>query len=242
MKFSVIIPTLNEEKLLPKLLEQLSRKKLREEFNYEIIVSDGGSKDNTIEFAKKYADIVVEHKEERRQSIPEGRNKGAEAATGDILIFINGDVTIEDVEKLFILIRDKFFSDNALAMTCKVVVNPSEEKISDIIFLGFYNLYFHFLNIIGIGMGRGECQVIKKREFEKVGGYNNQLAAGEDFDLFKRIRRNGKIMFRRDVRIFESPRRYRKQGHWKILGTWLVNSLFVFFKNKSVSKVWEEVR
>ena len=50
-------------------------------------------------------------------------------------------------------------------MTCCVKVFPQEQKIVDIVFQTFYNYYFHILNIIGLGMGRGECHIIKKNIF-----------------------------------------------------------------------------
>ena len=48
MKYSIIIPTLNEEKLLPKLLNQLNEKALRNRYQYEIIISDGGKIQETL--------------------------------------------------------------------------------------------------------------------------------------------------------------------------------------------------
>ena len=91
-------------------------------------------------------------------------------------------------------------------------------------------------------MGRGECQIVPKNLFDRIGGYNNSLVAGEDFDLFKRIRKKGKILFDKSLVIYESPRRYRKYGHTKIFFSWLLNAVSVIFKNKSASKEWEEVR
>jgi len=91
-------------------------------------------------------------------------------------------------------------------------------------------------------MGRGECQIIPKKIFYEVGGYNQKLVAGEDFDLFKRIRKKGKILFDKNSIIYESPRRYREYGHSTIFFAWLLNAISVIFKNKSVSKEWEEVR
>ena len=91
-------------------------------------------------------------------------------------------------------------------------------------------------------MGRGECHIIRRDVFTKHKGYNENLAAGEDFDLFKRIRKNGKILFDKGLIVYESPRRYRKYGHTKIFFTWLLNALYVIFTNKSLSTEWEEVR
>ncbi|MCF8240271.1 MAG: glycosyltransferase [Melioribacteraceae bacterium] len=242
MKFSIIIPTLNEIKLLPNLLDQLNDVTLRKNYDYEIIISDGGSTDGTREYALNHSDKFIEHTENRNQNIGEGRNLGADMAEGDILIFLNGDILISSPEKFFELISNSFADSNYSAMTCCVSIFPEESKLVDKIFLSFYNNYFHVLNIIGVGMGRGECHIIKRKVFDENNGYNNNLAAGEDFDLFKRIRRNGKILFSREIVIYESPRRYRKHGHVKIFFTWLLNSIFVMLKHKSLSKTWEEIR
>jgi len=242
MKFSIIIPTLNEEKILPKLLEQLSNKDIHSKYDYEIIVSDGGSTDNTVKIASQYADKVVIHNKKEKQTISEGRNAGARIAEGNIFIFINGDVLFDSLDYFFFRIQKYFVTGNYLAMTCKVQVIPNERKISDTIFLGFYNWYFHLLNYIGMGMGRGECHIMTRDTFNRHNGYNENMAAGEDFDLFKRIRKNGKIFFDKKLTIYESPRRYRKYGHVKIFFTWLFNALYVIFTNKSLSTEWEEVR
>lgn len=242
MKYSIIIPTLNEEKVLPELLKQLSDKELRLKHSYEVIVSDGGSTDNTIQIANKFANKIVIHNKESKQNISEGRNAGANIANAEIFIFINGDVLFDDLEYFFSRVQKKFINSEYLAMTCKIAVIPSESKISDKVFLGFYNWYFHLLNSIGLGMGRGECHIMNREVYSKHNGYNENMAAGEDFDLYKRIRKNGKIFFDRKLTIYESPRRYRKEGHTKIFFTWLLNALYVIFTNKSLSTEWEEVR
>ena len=242
MKYSIIIPTMNEEKVLPALLKQLTEKDLRSKYDFEIIVSDGGSTDDTILIANKYASKIVIHNKEKKQNISEGRNAGANIANGDIFIFINGDVLFDNLEYFFARIQKKFIESIHLAMTCKVSVLPSERNISDRIFLGFYNWYFHLLNFIGLGMGRGECHIMSREVYSRHNGYNENMAAGEDFDLYKRIRKNGKIFFDKKLIIYESPRRYRKYGHVKIFSTWLFNALYVIFTNKSLSTEWEEVR
>jgi glycosyltransferase involved in cell wall biosynthesis len=242
MKFSFIIPTLNEEKLLPRLLEQFSGSNIFEKYDCEIIISDGGSSDNTVERAKKYTDKIISHTADYRQTIAEGRNAGATLATGDIYIFIDGDIIFENLNDFIKKVLNFFNSEKYIAMTCYINVHPDERIFSDRVFLKFYNWYFKTLNNIGVGMGRGECQIVPQNVFDEVGGYNKNLVAGEDFDLFKRIRRKGKILFDKSLVIYESPRRYRKYGHSKILFSWLLNAVSVIFKNKSATKEWEEVR
>ncbi|MCF6271264.1 MAG: glycosyltransferase [Melioribacteraceae bacterium] len=242
MKYSFIIPTLNEEKLLPILLEQIKISGVIEKYNCEIVISDGCSFDSTIEIAKKYTDKIIQHSGANRQTIAEGRNNGASIASGNILIFIDGDIIFDNLNKFMKKVESIFNSNEYLAMTCYINIHPDERIFSDKIFLNFYNWYFRILNNIGVGMGRGECQIVPKDLFETIGGYNNSLVAGEDFDLFKRIRKKGKILFDKSLIIYESPRRYRKYGHTKIFFAWLLNAVSVIIKNKSTSKEWEEVR
>jgi len=242
IKYSIIIPTLNEERLLPQLLSLLDDKKLKEKFKYEIIVSDGGSNDKTLSVADMYADIVLRNKSGKDQNISMGRNIGANVANGDILIFYNGDIFLNNIEDVFETIEYKFDQKKFLAMTCCVKVFPEEQKFIDLIFQTFYNYYFHFLNIVGMGMGRGECHIIPKSVFKEFDGYDESLAAGEDFDLFRRIRKKGKILFARNLVVYESPRRYRKLGHFRILFTWLINSIYIVLARTSKSSEWKQVR
>lgn len=241
MKYSIIIPTLNEEKLLPNLLNQICNEELKRKYDYEVIISDGGSTDNTINLALNRVEKITVHEKDFKQNIAEGRNEGAQKAEGNILIFLNGDIVFQNFNK-FMEDVVKFSVSNKLAMTCSVMVEPKDEKLSDKIFLSFYNSYFHLLNIIVVGMGRGECHVIRKEVFERAGGYNQKLAAGEDFDLFKRIRKMGKIYFSKKSIIYESPRRYRKYGHFTIFFRWFFNSISVIFFRRSLDKEWEAVR
>lgn len=242
MKFSIVIPTLNEEILLPKLLSQISQLVNENKYEIEVIISDGGSSDSTLEIGKKYTNKIITNKQNHQENISIGRNKGASLCTGDILIFINADILFADINLFFDELNRVFDNPNYIAYTCSVDVQPGEKIFADKIFLNFYNYYFHFLNIIGIGMGRGECQVIRKEIFELSGGYNENIVAGEDFDFFKRIRKIGRIYFSQKNKIYESPRRYRKYGHIYIFFSWLFNSIFVILKKKSLSKNWEEVR
>ncbi|MBU0474151.1 MAG: glycosyltransferase [Bacteroidetes bacterium] len=242
MKYSIIIPTLNEEKLLPILLEQFVENNILGKYNCEIIISDGGSTDSTVDVARKYTDKIVVHDKSCRQTIADGRNIGANIAAGDIFIFIDGDILFDDLFSFMNKVETVFNMNKYIAMTCYINIKPTERILTDKIFMNFYNIYFRILNNIGVGMGRGECQIIPKKVFNEVGGYNKLLVAGEDFDLFKRIRKKGKILFDKSLVIYESPRRYRKYGHIVIFFSWLFNAISVIFKNRSISKEWEEVR
>ena len=243
ISISIIIPTFFEEKLLTNLLKQFSQE-LKTKYNFEVIVSDGGSTDKTVEIAKQFADKVVENISDKKQNISTGRNEGANVATGDILVFLNADCMPDNFEIFFSEIFDWTNNkENFSAIACTVKAFENDEKLVDRIFYFLHNRYVCLLNLLGFGMGRGECQIVRRKIFEKIGGYNPKLIAGEDFDLYRRIVKNsGKILFSKKILINESPRRFRKYGYLKTLWFWTLNSLTVIFFNKSVSKEWEPIR
>ncbi|MCE1187746.1 MAG: glycosyltransferase [Ignavibacteria bacterium] len=239
---SVIIPTLNEEKLLPGLLKQLSNPGIWSGQEYEIIISDGGSTDSTLTIARAYNTRIIQEEQGKKGNIASGRNLGAEQARGNILVFINADIRFREVGNFFNYVRTNFASSEYGAMTCFVATFPEECKLIDRIFHSFYNNYFYVINKLGMGMGRGECQVIKTEVFRKTGGYLTHLVAGEDFDLFRRIAKIHKILYSRKFVVFESPRRYRKYGYFSVAMSWTWNAISVLRKNKSNSNTWEAVR
>jgi len=244
-RISVIVPALNEEKLIEKTL-MCFPVDLRRRLDIELIVSDGGSKDRTVSIARSRCDIVVEHREPRRQTIAEGRNRGAEAATGDLLVFINADTVPRHPEMFILGLRDvaamMASGDRTVAVACPVQVDPSERRLSDRLFHAFFNRYVRVLNALGVGMGRGECQIVRHDVFRRVGGYAETMAAGEDFDLYTRVVRHGRIGHRDDLSVYESPRRFRRYGYLRVLLQWTLNGLAVALFHRSLSTEWEEVR
>ncbi len=244
-KFSIIVPVYQEEKIIESHLK-LFPESLRKEYNFELIVSDGGSTDETANIAQIYADVVVIHNSSDRQNIAQGRNRGAEFAKGEILVFLNVDSVPAEINVFLDFIiefsqKDGIYAKRG-ALACYISGFPDEVLLKDKIFYFIHNNYVHFLNLAGLGMGRGECQIVKRDIFDRVGGYNDSIVAGEDFDLYRRISKISKIKFERKILIYESPRRFRKYGYMKTIFVWLLNSMSVWWFGKSVSKEWEAVR
>ncbi|MEW6614144.1 MAG: glycosyltransferase [Thermodesulfobacteriota bacterium] len=90
MEISVIIPTLNEEENIEELLQRVKDILLKQttEYNYEIIVVDGGSKDNTQTKALKCGAIVIQQK---KPGYGEALKEGFNHAKGDILLTMDAD-------------------------------------------------------------------------------------------------------------------------------------------------------
>lgn len=242
---SVVVPTLQEEKLLEHTLAAFDSV-WRKRVHAELIVSDGGSTDATLMIAQRYANVITAHDGSTRQTIAGGRNAGAKLAKGSVIVFINGDTVPADIERFtscvmdFALRRGRYARASALA--CPVRFYHGEERLPDVLFHLFYNSYVHLLSILRIGAGRGECQVVRRDVFERVGGYRPELVAGEDFDLFARIGVRARVRFAPELLVYESPRRFRKFGYFRVLFQWTVNALSVLIRGRSSSDEWEPVR
>jgi len=241
-RISVIIPTLNEEKLLPRILDQFTTELLAAH-GIELIVSDGGSTDRTLEIARAHpVTALVENKEGIKQTISVGRNAGAACARGAILVFLNADTLVPSPDQFFRRISEEIARPDTCAVTCAVRVYPEDESFLDVLFHGFYNWFFFMMNRVGMAMGRGECHVMTREAFDSVGGYSGGIAAGEDYDMFRRLSRFGGIRFLRDIYVHESPRRYRKYGYVYVTLSWFFNFLSVFFLGRSILDQWKPVR
>jgi glycosyltransferase involved in cell wall biosynthesis len=238
---SVVIPTLNEEKLLPGMLAQFTPT-LQATYRLELVVSDGGSTDRTLEIARGKAGTVVENAGGLRQTIAMGRNRGAEGATGQILVFLCADTRIADHERFFRTITEEIDRPGVAALTCPVTVYPEEETAADRVYHGFYNWLFAMMNRVGMGMGRGECHVMLRSTYEKVGGYAERIAAGEDYELYSRLEKLGRVRFLKELHVYESPRRYRYYGYRRVTAAWFMNFLSVFFFGRSIRKEWKPIR
>ena len=244
-RVSVVIPTLNEEKRLGALLAVFTPER-RRRFGLEVVVTDGGSTDGTLGIARRLADRVVVHAGPERQTIAAGRNPGAAAATGRTLLFFNADVRFPDAVDGFL--ADLIAEAEAGAATCRVGVHPSEATWADRLVLETCNVLFYGLNVVGAGMGRGECHAVRRDVFEAVGGYNAAYVAGEDFDLFNRIAQagrrgaSGRIRFLWRWTLYEDPRRYRQAGYARTMWAWFRNSLSITLRRRSYSDEWEPVR
>lgn len=88
-KFSIIVPVYNVEKYLQKCLDSIKKQTFKD---YEVIIVNDGTKDNSMEIAKKYPYKIVNQK---NQGLSVARNTGVKQATGEYLIFIDSDDYIE---------------------------------------------------------------------------------------------------------------------------------------------------
>ena len=89
-KFSVIVPVYNVEKYIKKCLDSIFNQSFKD---FEVIVINDGTKDNSMDIVKKYDVKIIE---QENKGLSEARNAGVKKATGDYIIFIDSDDYIEN--------------------------------------------------------------------------------------------------------------------------------------------------
>ena len=200
MKISVIIPVLNEEESLPKLLDYLFN---ISDFSIiqEIIVIDGGSQDQTLNILKQYPTIKIVHSSKGRAI---QMNSGSKEAHSDILYFLHSDsfppndYEIEIVKK----VKQGF---HAGCFKMKFDHNHIVLLVSH---------YFTKFNRQAFRGGDQSLFVIKKT-FENLQGFNEKLTLYEDNEIISRLYKKYNFTVIQK-NIITSARKYLKNGVWTL--------------------------
>ncbi len=237
---SIIIPTLNEESVIEKTLQNLRTIK---SVPYEIIVADTKSKDRTREIAEQYADTVVVYSGEKRPNAGIIRNLGASVAKGDLFLFQDADVLLQDADHFVMRVVETFEKDPKLVgLTAATRVTTEFETLTDRVMYWIINRTFVILNLLRIGGSGGECQVVRRDAFEKVGGYTESLPIAEDNELFQKLTKIGRTRIRLDLLTRHPGRRSRALGWPRLLWQWQTSWITMTFLHKSAADTWEEIR
>jgi glycosyltransferase involved in cell wall biosynthesis len=236
---SIIIPTLNEEKIIEKTLKSLRELK----GDYEIIVSDGKSTDKTIEISKKYADKVVVYDGVTRQTIAMGRNLGATHASGEYLLFLDADTYIPDINNFFERMLKIFKERNLVGLSVYLKVFPEMANFGDIVIFWLSNRFLFILNsVFKRGSSYGEFQMVKTEVFKKLNGYDERIAVAEDNEFFERLAKVGRTRIEPSLIVFHTSRRAHKIGWPKLLFLWWVNQISVMIRGRSYHSEWKVIR
>jgi glycosyltransferase involved in cell wall biosynthesis len=214
---SIIIPVLNEEKYLPRLLDSI---KSQDFTDYEIIVSDGGSIDRTKIIAEEHgARFIVDTKIKHPSA---QRNAGAAIAEGNTLLFLDADsmLTTGFLKKSY-----QEFQDNDL-------------KIAGFYFKfypnkWYYNIFSFTSNTIccckqffnhpaSVGAGLMADLTVHK----KIKGFDLEVLLAEDYDYCERASREGKFRMIKSVTLLSSSRRIEKEGFWLMGWKWIKMGLY----------------
>jgi glycosyltransferase involved in cell wall biosynthesis len=239
LKLSIVIPTLKEEGYIEGTIKQFEHLSIP----HEIIVSDGGSDDKTVEIAKRYTEKVIVNNDGMPTPAKQ-RNSGAALATGEFLCFTDSSVRIPDIQQFFERAFAKFDADQELvAITGPQNIFPEIETFWDKFFLGIQNLLIRIQNnILPIGAGTGKFMLMNRASFIEIQGFNEKLVAGEDLNLYLKLRRVGRTRYCPDQAILYPGRREHGLGWPKLLWIWTTNVLWIWIFGHTWIKEWNPVR
>jgi glycosyltransferase involved in cell wall biosynthesis len=219
MKASIVIPTLNESGLLPKLLDRLDRQTFRD---FEIIVADAGSTDGTREICRARGVILTDG------GMPGvGRNRGAAVAKGERLFFFDADVLPPDdfLEKAL----GEMDAEGIRLATCWF--EPDSDNPLDDLLFELAN-YFVKLSLKTDPHAGGFAIFVDRELFDRVGGFDESLRLAEDHDFVKRAARHAPLHMLESTRIRMSVRRLEKDGRFSYSAKCIQVELYRLFKGE----------
>ncbi len=207
-ELSVIVPVLDEEKYIEATLASIADQNTNKQ--YEVIVSDNGSTDGSLEIAKKYADKVINCEE---RGIGPARHFGALNASekSKYFIFIDADTHIPGYYLSFLYEMFKAHQDIVAFSTGFEFSERSDQiKLAE----GVANNYFSMRDKLRSATLPGFNTAVRREAYFKCGGYTNVLL--EDVDFSRRITKLGTVKFYRHIKVMNSSRRLEVMG---LLGT-----------------------
>jgi rSAM/selenodomain-associated transferase 2 len=215
MRCSVVIPTLNEARTIMRTLRRVER--LRP---HRIIVSDGGSADSTPELAAPYATVVTGLPGRGRQL-----NAGAEAASGDVLLFLHADVTLPD--DALPAIEDALDDPGVIGGCFRVRFGPAPHQ-------AFISASYDLLRFGGRAVVYGDSTIfVRRAAFEEIGGFADWPIM-EDVNFVSRLRMHGRFV-ELPLSVVPSSRRWRRGGLWRTWASWWAIQLMF---GTGVSPAW----
>lgn len=205
LSFSLIIPAYNEEKYIGACLEA-ALQNAKDEFK-EIIVVDNASTDRTAEIAGSYPGVRVIS--ESRKGVTRARQRGYEASSGDILVYVDADTRpptgwMQQVKAIFKDPRVAGISGPYLFYDLPPYTS---------ILISSWNAATKVLSYFTKAMLIGGNFAMRREVLEKIGGFDETIEFyGDDVDLARRARAHGKIRYSLRLTMPSSARRLKAQG------------------------------
>jgi glycosyltransferase involved in cell wall biosynthesis len=198
-QLSVIIPALNEAELLPGLLDALAAQTRPPD---EVIVADADSIDGTVDIARRHGARVVPGGQPGV-----GRNMGANAATCELLLFLDADVF--PPPGFIAQLLGAFTVSGCDVATC--LMEPRSDRVTDRISFDAANLYLQVVQPI-TPHAPGCCILVRRDLHRRIDGFDASALMAEDHDYVQRAARHGRFAVLTDVRVPVSTRRLEREG------------------------------
>ena len=215
---SVIVPTWNEARYLPRLLESLRAQTVHA---FEVIVADSGSMDGTVNIARGEGATVVQGE---RKGPGEGRNRGARAATGDVLLFADADCLLPPalVERVFAALEDRTVIGGSTAFA------PENGTRFEHVLFRAATAYQRVMTECGFPHNAGYCFFFRRAAFTRLGGLREDMLLNETHDIAMRSRSLGRFVFL-PVVVETSMRRFRTYGYARTIFAEYIASTLIYY-------------
>jgi glycosyltransferase involved in cell wall biosynthesis len=230
---SVIIPALNEEKYISGILKDLTK---QSEKDFEVIVVDGNSKDQTgekaVAFQKECSLKLVVSK---KRNLAHQRNLGVKNAAGQYVIFLDADtrVGIRFIEKLK---KSAIASRYLLLLPIHV---PEKATYQDKLLYKVLSFFVEASHLTDKPFSYGPSAMLQRHFFNHIGGYDENVFVYEDHEIVQRTRKMGvhaKLL--QNIEVKFSMRRFKKEGRLNVLRKYLIASMQLLSNGKVNEKAF----
>lgn len=178
---SIVLPVYNGEKYLRESIESVINQTYK---NWELLILDDCSTDNSPDIAKKYVkkdERIHYYRNEKNLRLPRNLNKGFSLAKGDYLTWTSDDNRFrpQALEKMYkALVSDS--KEHFVFASCRVIDDEGKE-IEYIMVNELSKKRIKGMNPVGA------CFMYTREAYETVGEYNPELTLVEDFDYWQRL-------------------------------------------------------
>ena len=231
--YSVIIPAYNEEELLPATLSSLHMAMHSLPHMGEIIVVDNNSTDNTKNVAKEYGAKVIF---EPFRQIAKARNSGAKAAKSNFLIFLDADTILPPrlLQRAISLLEEGRYCGGGTLI-------GFDSKLP--FFAGSLVKFWNWISQTG-KLAAGSFIFCPSNGFHDIGGFDEQIYAGEEIFFSRKIKTWGKknnLLFTiiNDCEVITSSRKFQWYSSIQIALLLMLFTVFPFaLRNRSLCNFW----
>ena len=183
LKLSVVIPVYNASATIVPCLNSIYSSTYN---NIEVIVVDDASFDNGVELIKHYPVIIVRN--EKNQGPSFSRNRGVEAASGDVVVYLDADIVLPRKDSLIKIINYFNANKNVSALTGRYC--PNQLNLS--LFSDYKNIYMNFIaeeQDVEVNFLLGAICAVRKEDVQK---WNEDIRFGEDSQMGQDMVKEGK--------------------------------------------------
>lgn len=230
---TIVIPTLNEELFLPRLLHDLAVQSSPPPF--EVIVVDASTSSRTHDVAVSWTDrLSISCIPASRAHPGAQRNIGATHGEHDLLLFLDADVRIPP-EALHSCIRE--------APACEFVAavkhaSPSLRRGLRVI-MGLVDLLMLAASRVRRGATNGDFILTDRPTFWRAGGFNEECLLGEDTDFGLRAQRRGaEYIYIRSIVVIPDGRRAELTPAVLVALEWIRSYLSVLLFRRPPKRAW----